>query len=95
MKQLFTLLFIITMLACQSPKEPVDLIVINATIYTVDETFSIQQAFAVKDGKFVAVGEDEAILGNYTADQVVDAGGKFIYPGFNDAHCHFYGYGTN
>ncbi len=49
----------------------------------------------LKDGKFVAVGTNDAILGNYSSDQVMDAKGKAIYPGFNDAHCHFYGYGTN
>ncbi|MEZ5084181.1 MAG: amidohydrolase [Bacteroidales bacterium] len=83
------------MLSCKSPKEHVDLIVYNAIIYTVDESFSVQQAFAVKDGKFLAVGSDNAILANYTSDNLIDAEQKPIYPGFYDAHCHFYGYGTN
>ncbi|MCB2222437.1 MAG: amidohydrolase [Bacteroidetes bacterium] len=95
MKHLITLLFIALMAACQSPKETVDLIVHHATVYTVDDAFSTHQAFAVKDGKFVAVGTNEAILGNFESDQVINADGKFIYPGFNDAHCHFYGFGTN
>lgn len=83
------------MIACNSPREPVDLIVHNAVVYTVDETFTIQQAFAVQDGRFVAIGTNDAILGNYTSDQELDAKGKAVYPGFNDAHCHFYGFGTN
>jgi predicted amidohydrolase YtcJ len=95
MKHLITLLFIALMAACQSPKESVDLIVHNAHVYTVDDAFSNQQAFAVKDGKFVAVGSDAAIIGNYQSEHVINAEGQFIYPGFNDAHCHFYGYGTN
>ena len=95
MKRIFTILSIALMAACQSPKQQVDLIIHNATVYTVDDAFSTQQAFAVKDGKFVAVGTNAAILGNYQSEQVVDADGQFIYPGFNDAHCHFYGYGTN
>ena len=90
-----SIFLIISMIACSSPKEPVDLIVHNAVVYTVDNTFTIQQAFAVKDGKFVAVGTNDAILGNYSTDAVIDANGLSVYPGFYDAHCHFYGYGTN
>ncbi len=93
--QLFTLLLSVTMISCNSPKEPMDLIVHNAVVYTVDETFTIQQAFAIQDGRFVAVGTNDAILGNYSSDKVIDAEGKAVYPGFNDAHCHFYGFGTN
>ncbi len=95
MKRIFTILSIALMAACQSPKEQVDLIIHHATIYTVDDSFSTQQAMAVRDGKFVAVGTDRSIMNNYEAERMIDAGGKFIYPGFNDAHCHFYGYGTN
>ena len=83
------------MYSCNHPKTQVDLIVHNATIYIVDEAFSVQQAFAVKDGKFVAVGSDNAILENFTSDNMIDAWQKPVYPGFYDAHCHFYGYGTN
>jgi len=78
--------------SCQSRREPVDLLVTNATVYTVDSTFSKAQAFAVKDGKFVAVGTSADLQGRYQAAQTVDAGGQFIYPGFYDAHCHFYRY---
>ncbi len=92
---LFTLLLSVTMISCNSPKEPVDLIVHNAVVYTVDKTFTTHQAFAVKGGRFLAVGTSDAIFDNYHSDQVVDAEGKAIYPGFNDAHCHFYGFGTN
>ena len=75
---------------CQARREAVDLLVTNATIYTVDSTFSKAGAFAVKDGRFVAVGEATDLKTRFTAAKEVDAGGKFIYPGFYDAHCHFY-----
>ena len=78
--------------SCQARREAVDLLVTNATIYTVDSTFSKAEAFAVKDGKFVAVGPAADLKAKYQATQEVDAGGKFIYPGFYDAHCHFYRY---
>ncbi|MCA9402119.1 MAG: amidohydrolase family protein, partial [Candidatus Omnitrophica bacterium] len=91
----FTLIIIFSMMACQSPKEKADLIIHNALVYTVDEKFSIQQAFAVKDGKFIAIGTDESILEKFEADSIIDMRGNPVYPGFIDAHCHFFGYGYN
>lgn len=77
--------------ACSS-QNSVDLIVFNAQVYTVDEAFSKQEAFAIKDGKFVAIGSSEEILKNYKAQETLDAEGKAVYPGFYDAHAHFLGY---
>jgi len=77
---------------CGTHREAVDLLVTNATVYTVDSTFSKAQAFAVRDGHFVAVGTTADLAGRYQASQTVDAQGQFIYPGFYDAHCHFYRY---
>ncbi|NML63681.1 amidohydrolase [Hymenobacter sp. RP-2-7] len=78
--------------ACQSRREAVDLLVTNATVYTVDSTFSKAQAFAVRDGRFVAVGSTADLQGRYQAARTVDASEQFVYPGFYDAHCHFYRY---
>lgn len=83
---------VVTAISCQSRKE-VDLIVFNAKIYTVDSTFSIQEAFAVKEGAFIAMGSDKEILDRYIAKKKIDAEGKFVYPGFYDAHGHFNGLG--
>jgi predicted amidohydrolase YtcJ len=84
----------IGLLSCHS-KKPADLVVYHARVYTVDSAFSKAEAFAVKDGKILAVGTDENIRGEYAAAQVVDAGGKAIYPGFIDAHAHFVRYGES
>jgi len=81
--------------SCNFSKMKADLIVINASVYTVDPKFSKAESFAVKDGKFVAVGATKDILAKYSSDQVWDCQGKTIYPGFIDAHCHFYGYGID
>ena len=78
-----------------NPQTKVDLIVHNATIYTVDGQFSMAEAFAAKDGKFVAVGNENEIMSHYTATEIVDAQGHAVYPGFMDGHCHFCGYGEN
>ena len=86
---------ILTFMNSCNQKTPVDLIVHNANIYTVDNDFSKAQAFAVKNGKFVAVGDEETIMNQYVATDVIDAQGDAVYPGFMDGHCHFTGYGEN
>lgn len=80
-------LFCLTIISC-SPQTKVDLIVYHAQVYTVDSTFSTAQAFAVKDGKFIAIGSDDEIQRKYEAIEKIDAQGKAIYPGFYDAHAH-------
>ncbi len=88
-------ILVATLVACcmgYKPATNVDLIVQHATIYTSDSLFSTTEALAIKDGKIIATGSSEAIQTNYTATQTLDAGGKFIYPGFIDAHAHFAGY---
>jgi hypothetical protein len=78
-----------------TPKNRADLIVTNGTIYLVDEGFSTAESFAVVNGKIAAIGTSEEILKKYTSENIVDVNGKFVYPGFNDAHCHFNGYANN
>ena len=73
--------------------ESVDLIVYNGNVYTVNEKFDKAEAFAVKDGKIVAVGSTADIRGQYAATEELDAEGKTIYPGLIDGHAHFYRYG--
>ncbi|PJB56987.1 MAG: amidohydrolase, partial [Bacteroidetes bacterium CG_4_9_14_3_um_filter_41_19] len=90
---LILLISIVTMTSCIPNKQTVDLIVYNASVYTLDTVFSKGTAFAVDKGKFVAVGQDAEILANFESAQKLDAGGKPVYPGFNDGHSHFMGYG--
>jgi hypothetical protein len=87
---------IFLLFACSGlKKEKANLIIKNATIYTVDQDFRKAEALVVKNGKFEAVGKEKRILKTYTADKVIDMEGKYIYPGFIDPHCHFYGYSMN
>jgi predicted amidohydrolase YtcJ len=79
--------------SCSPKKQEADLIIHNAVIYTVDSSFSIQQAIAIKDGKIIETGSNEQILNTYSAKETNDLGGKVVFPGFIDAHCHFLGYG--
>lgn len=89
---LYIALSILFITGCQQPTEQVDLLITNATIYTVDDTFSTAQAIAVKDGKIYKVGATEQ-LKNLKATETVDAQGQAVVPGLIDAHCHFYGLG--
>ena len=49
----------------------------------------------IKDGKILAVGKKAALEKSYEVKERLDAKGKFIYPGFIDAHAHFVGYGMS
>ncbi|WP_462281149.1 amidohydrolase [Salinivirga cyanobacteriivorans] len=94
MKNLITILIILISVSCNSLKEKVDLIVKNATIYTVDAGFSKATAMVVNNGEIVAVG-DKTLLSEYEAKKELNLKGKYVYPGLIDAHCHFYGYSMN
>ena len=93
MKLTLTLLLVFTLLLSlqtRSQKEVADLIIHNATIWTVDDKNPTAQAVAIKDGKFVVVGTNKAALklrGPKT--EVIDLRKFFVVPGFNDNHVHF------
>ena len=66
-----------------------DVIVINADVRTSDKSNGRASAFAVKDSKFIAVGNTETILsmaGDST--KIIDANGNTVVPGFIDSHTH-------
>ncbi|MFZ4688774.1 MAG: amidohydrolase [Polymorphobacter sp.] len=69
-----------------------DLVVRNARVHTVDDRLPLVTGFAVRGGRFVAVGSDEdamAFAGKRT--QVIDARGMTVVPGFIDCHNHAVG----
>jgi predicted amidohydrolase YtcJ len=90
--RLATILSLGFLVGC-APSEQVDLIVRNANIYTVNDQFEKAEAFAVKDGRFIAIGAEHEILNKYSAPMVYDAKRAFVYPGLVDAHSHLMGYG--
>ena len=87
---LFLIFSFLLFTSCSS--NTADLIIHNAIIYTVNESFETATAVVVKDGKFIAVGGED-VLNQYKAQSVVDLNGFSVYPGFVDAHCHFYNFG--
>ena len=89
----FTPLFFLIVLASCNKQEKVDLLIINANVYTVDDNFSMATAMAVKDGKIIDVGSSDDLKTKYATSKTLDVEGKTILPGLIDAHCHFYGLG--
>ena len=95
---------IATDVAAQAPAataEP-DLAVVNARVLTSDTALPRAEAFAVKNGRFVAVGSSSDIRNIVTRrTQVIDAQQMTVTPGFIDCHCHpsgveeLYGVNTN
>ena len=88
----FRLLAVLTIIASCNDHPKADLIVYNGKIYTVDSSFATVEAMAIKDGKILETGTLDHIRRTYRAPRNIDLEGKFVYPGFNDAHSHFVGY---
>jgi predicted amidohydrolase YtcJ len=81
--------------ATSDSKPAADLIITNAKIWTVDPATPTAQAVAVLGDRIVAVGSNADVAAWRGAQtRVVDAGGKLLLPGFNDAHVHFVSGGT-
>src|SRR5690348_13109969 len=98
MKRLFlsvlTASLLLILFSCHIQRHA-DTVLYNGKIYTVDNGFSIVEAIAIRNGKIVAIGSSEDLLGDFICKEKVDLQGKAVYPGFIDAHCHFYGYCTD
>ena len=71
----------------RSVNEPADLIIIGARIFTSDPRQPWAEALAIKDGRFVYVGDTSGI-GSYTGTISVDLQGKLVIPGLSDGHSH-------
>ena len=86
-KLLILLFFLFTSCA-----EKVDLIVYNAEVFTSNDSSPLATSFAIKDGKFVYVGDD-SVISEYSSSNIINAEGLPVYPGFIDSHAHFYNLG--
>lgn len=73
----------------QDAARPADLVVLDGRVVTVDDRFSMATALAVRDGRFVAVGSNEAVRVHIgKATRVIDGRGRSVIPGFIDTHVH-------
>jgi predicted amidohydrolase YtcJ len=74
-----------------STSEKADLVIIDGKVLTIDKENPLSEAIAIKGEKIIAVGTTTQIseLINKGKTKVIDAGGRLVIPGFNDAHVHF------
>lgn len=69
---------------------PADLVLTNATVWTVDDELPQADAVAIAGGRIIAVGDNAAVMLHRGPDtRVLDLDGAFVLPGFNDNHIHF------
>jgi len=67
-----------------------DLIFHNGAVWTVDEANPTAEAVAIRGNRIVAVGSDSDVLElAREGTELIDLGGAFVLPGFNDNHIHF------
>ncbi len=88
-------LFIVTVIGCKKKYDgpQASLVVKNGKIVTIDKKNPRAEAVAVSGERIIAVTSNEAVA-KYIEEgktKVIDAGGRLIVPGFNDAHIHFDG----
>src|SRR4029453_2875146 len=78
------------LVGCASvPISSADTVYVNGKVITVDKAFTIAQAIAVKDGRFVGVGTSDEMRKHAGPNtKVVDLRGKGVLPGLMDSHSH-------
>ncbi|MEK7854878.1 MAG: amidohydrolase family protein [Acidobacteriota bacterium] len=84
----FSLLVLFSNISAQSLTA--DLVITNANVHTIDSKRPTARSIAVLGDRIIAVGSDadtKAFIGPRT--KVIDAKGRLVVPGFNDAHVHF------
>ena len=72
---------------------PARYVATGAAVYTVDDENPVVEAFAVDDGRFVAVGTEAEVAAAYPDWPRLDLGGAAVVPGLIDAHAHLLGLG--
>ena len=87
----FTLISTLSKVAVAEIVAPPDAVFFNGKVITVDREFSIQQAFAVRQGSFSAVGKNERVRSTAGAEtRVIDLHGATVIPGMSDNHDHLF-----
>src|SRR5207302_1448989 len=83
------LALLFALLASQALAQPADLVLRGGKIITVDSGWHVAQTVAVRNGRFVAIGDDAAVA-SYVgpSTQVIELAGKTVIPGLIDSHLH-------
>ena len=92
----FPITIILLLSSCSVEKDclEADLVLINAKVYTANEKLPEAEAVAILKDKIIFVGSaNESIQYTCNDNPIEDLQGKFIFPGFIDAHAHLKGIG--
>jgi hypothetical protein len=82
--------------AAAAPAAPAEVIVVNGRIATMDPARPAAAAAAIRDGRFLAVGDDREVLAHRgPGTRVIDLRGRTVIPGLNDSHIHVIRGGLN
>lgn len=92
MKNYIRIVIILLVLSSCMKAKHADLVIHNASIYSIDEEMSVYEAMAIVDGKIVEMGPEREILNAYSAYRFINAKKKEVYPGLHDAHGHIMSY---
>jgi len=90
-KAFLPFLLLILFAGCESESPDfADLVLTNATVWTVDDDMPEAEAVAIRSNEIMAVGSADEISELVTHNtEVIDLDGAFVLPGFNDNHVHF------
>lgn len=86
---------VIGILMMNPSKSEVTMLLLNGSIYTLNEKQPMAEAIATESGKIVAVGSTADITAAYQSSSVINLEGRPVYPGFIDSHGHLEGLGAS
>ena len=86
---LIGLIAVVSACGSESEREPAGLALLNATIWTGDPDNPTAEAVLIEGDRIVAIGSSTSIRPQIGEARVIDATGRFVVPGFIDAHVHF------
>lgn len=87
-RYLLLFVLILNFIGCKNELK-YDLVINNGWVLDLDSGTFVQQNIAIIDGKIIAMSNKK-----FSAHSQIDASGQYVYPGFIDAHCHFWGYAS-
>ena len=90
MRRFFYILFTVTLIGCSQEEICIDadLVLNNSKIYTADDSNTVAESVAIKNGSIVFVGSNKEIEPYKCNAKVIDLSNAFVYPGFIDSHVH-------
>src|SRR5262245_44561164 len=90
MKKSLILVVLLTFVEATFAQTSADIVITNANVRTMDAKRTVARSIAMLNGRIIAIGTDadaKKLIGPKT--RVIDAAGRTVLPGFNDAHVHF------